>query len=304
MECNGNTICYHTVKKSISIVGAGRVGRALGRELRQRSWKIMSVVAKSSRTARAAVHAIGGGIARTSITKEICDADVILIATPDSVIETVAREIATAARIARKHLPMRGKFVFHCSGVLSSDALAPLAHAGASVASMHPMQTFGTRGNPKLDGVIFGIDGHPRAVRVAQQIAKSLGGIPVTIAPAHKPAYHCAGAFAAPHVLTMMCAGATMLQRIGFSRRQATRALMNLVRQTLHNFETIGGRASYTGPLSRGDYATVARHVQMLQHLFPELVAAYMASTRLGVRLLAKHPKKTLKLLENSWRRK
>lgn len=278
--------------RTLAIVGAGRVGRALGRALRERGWRIGAVVDTTRAAARAGVRAIGGGKACAGLSCEIFSATVVLLTTPDDVVAEAAAQLARFGGAA-----WRGKIVLHTSGSHSHKSLAPLARRGAAIAAMHPMQTFSLRGRPQLKGVVFGLDGHPRAVRVARRIAKSLGGIPVEIRASSKPAYHAAGGFAAPHVLATLEAGTQILARIGFSRKQAARALLNLARETLNNVERFGPRGAWSGPLSRGDYGTIAKHVAVLRGFPPEFLAAYVAMTRLGARLVARQPAGVLRRL-------
>ena len=79
--------------------------------------------------------------------------------------------------------------------------------------------------------------------------------------------------------------------------------LLPLIRQILDNIERIGPRAAWTGPLSRGDYAIVARHVRALQKYPREIQQAYAASSLLAGRLLAKNPDAALKKIGARWRR-
>jgi len=281
------------MKKTLAIVGAGRVGRALGRLLRQRGWRIGAVVARSKATARAAAKVIGAGRPQSSITAGLLETDVILICTPDAAVAAAADELAGVAGRAS----LRGKIVLHTSGAVSSSVLAPLARCGAWTGSMHPMQTFGRRSAPRLEGVIFGLEGDARAVRVAARMAGSLGGIAVRIPAKDKAAYHCAGGFAAQHVLAVMEAGIQMLLRVGFTRRQAFRALENLARQTLENLGAHGPRAAWTGPVARGDFATVARHVRVLRHFPAAFGRSYVELTRLAVALASPRPREVLRRL-------
>jgi predicted short-subunit dehydrogenase-like oxidoreductase (DUF2520 family) len=267
---------------TVAIVGAGRVGRALGRRLGELGWTIGAVMTRSRPTARAAVRAISGGVAHAGLTRQVLAADVVLVTTPDSAIAAVAAELA---RLGGEE--WRGRVVLHTSGALDRGALAPLERAGAATGSLHPMQTFSGRGTPRLEGVVFGLDGAPRALRVARQMARALGGQPVRIEARRKAAYHAAGGFTAQHLLTVAETGTQLLVSTGFTRRQAVRALLRMARQTLENFERLGPRGAWTGPLARGDYQTLARHVAELRRFPPEFLAAYAALTRLGARVLA-----------------
>jgi len=278
--------------KRAAIVGAGRVGRTLGRRLRALGWKIGAVVTRSPRTARAAVRAIGAGRPQARLDERVLECDLLLIATPDRAIAGVATALAKCAGRG-----WRGKVVLHTSGALGREALAPLARRGAATGSLHPMQTFSGHGTPRLDGVCFAVEGVPRARQLAARIARGLGGVPVALNARRKPAYHAAGALAAGHVMTVVEAATRILVALDFPRRRAAAALLPLVRQTLDNFERLGPRAAWTGPLSRGDFATVAKHAAALRRFPREYAEAYAALTRLGARLLAQRPAPVLRRL-------
>src|SRR5271156_6532313 len=81
-------------KPQLAIVGAGRVGRALGQALHQKGWPIGAVVTRSPATARVAVKAIGAGHPYAGLDKHILDAEVILIAAPDAAISAVGGALA------------------------------------------------------------------------------------------------------------------------------------------------------------------------------------------------------------------
>jgi predicted short-subunit dehydrogenase-like oxidoreductase (DUF2520 family) len=156
--------------------------------------------------------------------------------------------------------------------------------------SLHPMQAFGGKLIPKLSGVIFGVEGDPKARRMAQSIGKSLGGITVTINTRDKPIYHAAAVMAAGSTYPAIEAGVQLLMRIGFTRARAMQTLVPLIRQIFDNIERIGPRAAWTGPLSRGDYGIVARHARALRRYPREFRQSYAASSLLAGRLLAKNP--------------
>jgi predicted short-subunit dehydrogenase-like oxidoreductase (DUF2520 family) len=141
---------------------------------------------------------------------------------------------------------------------------------------------------PSLDGKVFTIEGETHAVRVARQIARSLGGSPVRIAGNKKILYHAAAAMAAGHVLAVEEAATQLLLSLGMRRGESLRALLPLTRQVLENFETLGPRAAWTGPLSRGDYKVVRAHLDALQEAPEEFAQAYDALSHLAARVLAK----------------
>ncbi|HEX2714628.1 MAG TPA: Rossmann-like and DUF2520 domain-containing protein [Candidatus Acidoferrales bacterium] len=280
---------------TLAIVGAGRVGRALGLGLRELGWPIGAVVTQSEATARAAVRTIGGGRACGKLTRHVLAANVVLVATPDDAVYGVAKRLA---RMGAEE--WRGKVALHTSGALDRTALAPLERRGAATGSMHPLQTFSGRRGPSLEGLVFAIEGSRTALRVARRMVRELGGVAVLLEGRHKPAYHAAGVLVAGHLLGVVEAATRILMAQRFTRRQAIRALLPLVRQTLENFERLGPGPSWTGPVARGDYATVARHAAALRAFPREYRDAYAVLARLSAAVLAREPRATLRRLSRT----
>jgi predicted short-subunit dehydrogenase-like oxidoreductase (DUF2520 family) len=267
--------------ETLAIVGAGRVGRALGRRLRELGWKIGAVVTRNESSARRAVRFIGGGTPLPSIARRILASTCILIATPDSTIASVAEELA---RIGGEEL--KGHVVLHTSGALDSSVLRAARAQGAAVGSMHPLQTFNGVTVPPLEGKVFAIEGDAQAVRKARKIARAVGGAPSPIEAPNKPLYHAAGALAAGHTLVVVASAIQLMMALGTKRSEAIRALLPMTKQVLQNYERLGMKAAWTGPLARGDYEVVARHLAALQDYSPEYCKAYDALNRLAERIM------------------
>jgi len=284
------------MENSLAIVGAGRVGSALGRRLSEVGWKIGAVVTRSEASARRAVRFIGAGKACAGMTTRILASRVILIATPDDEIAHVAQDLA---RIGEAQLA--GSVVLHTSGAMDSEVLEALRERGAKVGSLHPLQSFSGVAVPSLEGRIFTIEGETQAVRVARRIARALGGSPVRIAGSKKLLYHAAAAMAAGHVLAVEEAATQLLVSLGMKRSEAVRGLLPLTRQVLENFERLGPRTAWTGPLSRGDYKIVRAHLNALQNSPREFASAYEALNRLAARVLSQDPAGMLDALEKSF---
>jgi predicted short-subunit dehydrogenase-like oxidoreductase (DUF2520 family) len=281
------------MSETVSIVGAGRVGRALGRRLHELGWHVGAVTGRSISTARAAVRVIGAGQPLGGPTHQVLNSRVVLITTPDSAIEGVAKNLAQLGGSE-----WSGKVVLHTSGALDSSVLRPLADLGAATGSVHPMQTFSNQNIPDLANCMFGIEGGPAALRVARKMVHQMGGVAVRLSGANKAAYHAAGSFACAYVLALMEAATRLLMTQGFKRRQAMRALLPLTRQTLDNFERVGPLAAWTGPLARGDFSTIERHVKALADFEPEYLEVYKTLSRLKAKVLAAQPGAMMKQLD------
>jgi predicted short-subunit dehydrogenase-like oxidoreductase (DUF2520 family) len=273
------------------------VGRGLAHRLHRLGWQIGAVVTRSKATARAAVRKIGAGTAYGVPTRHILGADVVLIATPDDAVAQVAADLAELG--GREWI---GKVVLHTSGALDRRVLAPLADFDAFTGSLHPLQTFSGRAVPELEGVVVAIEGNRAALRVARKIVRALGGIPVRLRGRNKPAYHAAGVLVAGHALALVEAATLILMSIGLTRRQSNRSLLPLMRQMLLNFERLGPRLAWTGPLSRGDYETIARHREALRNMPREFSDAYLALSMLAARVLSPNPELTESKVQNVWK--
>jgi predicted short-subunit dehydrogenase-like oxidoreductase (DUF2520 family) len=270
------------MENSLAIIGAGRVGRALGRRLRELGWKIGAVITRNEASARRAVRFIGAGKPHAGMTRQILASRVILVATPDDEIAAVAPDLA---RIGAEEL--RGKVVLHTSGALDARVLDPVKACGAAVGSIHPLQSFSGVTVPSLEGRMFAVEGDAQAVSVARQITRSIGGSPVKIPNGKKVLYHAAATMAAANVLAVEEAASQLLMSLGMKRNQATQALLTLTRQVLENMEHLGPRAAWTGPLSRGDYRVLEAHLEALQNFPEEFAQAHELLNRLAARLLA-----------------
>lgn len=251
--------------------------------MREAGWKIGAVVTRNESTARSAVRFIGEGTPHAGLSRSILASSVVVIATPDAAIEQVAVELA---RIGAEE--WADHVVLHTSGALDAVVLRALRDCGAATGSMHPLQTFSGVDVPPLEGKLFAIEGDIMAVRTARKIARALGAAPVPVDAGKKPLYHAAGALAAGHALVVVESAVQILMSLGIKRTEAIRALLPMTKQVLQNYERLGPRAAWTGPLARGDYEVVAKHLNVLQEYSSEYKEAYEALNHLAERVLAR----------------
>jgi len=269
-------------KREIAIVGPGRLGQALARSLRAAGYTISEVISRdlpeSRRRAARLARALGAR-ARTPATASF-NAQVVWLCVSDDAIRACARELAPKAG-------WKGKVALHSSGALSSDLLAALRRRGAAVASIHPMMTFGRdpSSTPSLGGVPFAIEGDARAARVARRIARDLGGEPFRIPRESKVLYHVLGSFSSPLVVATLATAEQVAAAAGISRPAAARIMQPILQQTIVNYLRDGAGAAFSGPLARGDLATVRRHLAALRRV-PEARQVYIALVRAALKSL------------------
>jgi len=269
--------------KRFSIVGAGRLGTALGAALARRGWLAEAIVDRDERAARESRRIIGRGRASTSYAGAAEAGGAVIIAVPDDAIGRVA------AALARSGGAWAGRPVFHTSGLVPSGALGPLARRGAWAASLHPAQSFPRRDAPAsvFKGITWGIEGGPAAVEAAGEIVRALRGHVLLLSEKDKPLYHAACTLASNAFVALEWTAAGILQQAGVTEDAAFAALLPLVQGTLQNVKSLGLEKALTGPVVRGDSATVRKHLEALGS-DPGAREIYAAAGRLVLRLAAK----------------
>jgi predicted short-subunit dehydrogenase-like oxidoreductase (DUF2520 family) len=180
------------------------------------------------------------------------------------------------------------------SGAGGLALLDPARKAGAHVASIHPLQSFATVEGAinSIPGSTFGITADREIQAWSEQLVCDLGGIPFTIADKDKPLYHAAACLASNYFTTLIHNVETIYQSLGMDPAEALRAFWPLVQGTMRNIENNGTVQALTGPISRGDAGTVAKHLEALRESFPALLSLYCTLGKETVSLGLK--KKTL----------
>lgn len=260
-------------KPSISIVGAGRVGQALGRALFLAGYGVAEVVCRSTRAARAATAFVGSGTPVALRSLGGLSGAVVLITTPDDAIES------TAQRLAALDGPVDGAVVLHTSGSREASALDALGRLGAAIGSIHPLQSFATPelGVERIRGSVFAIEGVRRAASTATRLARDIGGRPVRLRPGKKALYHAAAVLASGHVTALLDMSLEALRDAGFEPDEALAAILPLTKGTIANIERAGTQKALTGPFARGDEGTIARNRKALAELDQRLADVYDA---------------------------
>jgi predicted short-subunit dehydrogenase-like oxidoreductase (DUF2520 family) len=156
--------------------------------------------------------------------------------------------------------------VLHLSGVQGQEALAPLVASRAALGSLHPLQTIADpeRAPQRLKGAWAAVEGMPRAMQAAEGLAQDLGMRPFRITAKAKVVYHAGAVFASNYFVVVEAVAQRLLRHAGLSDAEAWQALRPLVEGTLENLSRKEPMAALTGPVVRGDEATIQRHLGSL----------------------------------------
>lgn len=257
----------------VGIMGGGKVGSCLAAYFKDAGYLAAITAAGMEHSRLLAEHF---SVPFCNNKELVEQSEVILLTVPDRLIEQ------TAMTIVHENSRLQGKVFLHCSGSLGLEPLQCLADAGAYVGSLHPLQSFaGSRA--ELQGVYMAVDGDAEALNVAKELASVLGGISFYVPAAERAAYHAAACICSNYAVAVEALAQMIMSRWTGSNEAAWQALLPLFRGTAANLlGTDNPGAVLTGPIARGDGATVSKHLEVMPK---ELTDVYCSLGLVAVQL-------------------
>lgn len=191
-----------------------------------------------------------------------CDA--IVIAVPDRVIASVAQALDATLDMAADTPSAQGPCLLHCSGALSLDVLP--ASLGERRGGAHPLMSLhGAEDAARLSGAFFAIEGTGAGAQAARALAAKVGGVAGSIDATQKVAYHAAAVLASNGVYALASAVRALLDDAGLGDTPALLSgMQNLTTESAAAAQSIPLRDAATGPVVRGDAATLRNHLHLL----------------------------------------
>ncbi|WP_426340690.1 Rossmann-like and DUF2520 domain-containing protein [Pseudoduganella sp. S-14] len=240
--------------RGLTVIGGGHVGSVLGRLFSAAgAFTVQDVLSRSADSAARAAAFIGSGRAVASYAG-LRPADVFMLSVTDDQIAPACEALAVA-------VPLQEAVVFHCSGALASDRLHAARAAGAYVASVHPIRSFADADAVAVGfaGTFCGVEGDQQALDVLLPALTAIGARAVQIDPAAKTVYHAAAVFASNYLVTVIDAALRAYQAAGIPESVARELARPLALESMENAFRLGAAPALTGPVARGDMATVLR---------------------------------------------
>ncbi len=247
-------------KKILNIIGAGRVGKTLGRLWHEAGvFNVCGILNNSLNSASEAADFIGAGRAVTSM-KDLPPADIFQITMPDDDIENITHALL------QSEILREGNIVFHCSGALPSAVFGVLQEKNVFVASIHPVKSFADSMQTieSFSGTWCGVEGDKSALEILRPAFEKLGAKLFSINIENKTLYHTGSVFACNYIPALIEAGLSCFEKAGINRNQASEILKPIIEETVENIFKSSPKDALTGPISRGDMKVVKRQQEAL----------------------------------------
>ena len=249
-----------THELTVGIVGAGRVGTAMGAALARAGHRITGASGRSDAAVARIANRLPGAVLRRA-ADVVRHADLVIFAVPDDVLPPLIAHLGESGAFRP------GVIVAHTSG----------AHG---IGILHPAMTF-TGAESDVDrltaGISFGVTAPDELSGVAADLVAELGGTAEWVPDDRRALYHAALAHGANHLVTLVNEAMDRLRDAGVVHPE--QVLGPLLRAALDNTLAMGD-AALTGPVSRGDAGTVAKHLDVLAAHAPDSVPSYRALAR------------------------
>ncbi len=256
----------------VGVVGVGRVGATLGAALARAGHEIVAVSGVSDESRRRAERMLPG-VPVLPLDQVVAAADFVLMAVPDDALRPLVAGLAEAGAWRP------GQLVAHTSGAQGIGVLDPAAARGVLALALHPVMTFAGRPEDldRLTGATFGVTAADELRPVAESLVLEMGGEPVWVPESARALYHAALTVGANHLVTLVNDALGLLSGAGVA--EPARLLAPLLSAALDNVLRLGD-AALTGPVSRGDVATLATHLRTLADRAPAVLPSYRAMAR------------------------
>ncbi len=269
--------------KTLSIIGAGKVGKAAAKLFVEgKLCGVGQVVNRSMESGRAAVRFIGSGEAKQKLSDiQWEQTDILMIGTADDAIQ------ACVDSIRRENAPMDKAIVFHLSGSIPSTILSPLKEQGATIAGVHPIKSFSDSETAaaSFPGTFCGLEGDEAALAVLAQLFVGIGARVFNIQTEKKTLYHAASVVICNYLYALIDIGLNIYEAAGVERQIAMEAVEPILLETIQNAMRMGPEQALTGPIARGDANVIEKQMQALKNFKPEYADVYSTLGRATVQL-------------------
>ena len=256
----------------VGVIGTGRAGSVSGAALHRVGHEVVAVAAVSE-LSRLRAQALLPDVPIVDIDHVVAACDLVLVAIPDDALAGLLEGLAASGSVKP------GQFWVHLSGRYGTDVMAPVVALGALPLAIHPVMSFtGTSMDlQRLEECPFGVTAPDELRSAAEALVIEIGGDPIWVPEDKRVLYHAALAFGSNYLITLVAQSAALLSQAGIE--EPRRVLAPLLSASLDNALRLGDQA-LTGPVARGDAASVKAHLEVLTEQSELAGSSYRALAR------------------------
>ena len=239
----------------IGFIGAGKAGFSLGRFFAEGGIHVTGYYSRHEESAREAAEFTGTRM-YGALEEILRESDALFLTVPDGAISSVYQKL--------RAFDLSEKQICHCSGAMTArEAFPGIGTSGAFGYSIHPLFPISSKQKTyqELSGAFFCLEGTGPHLLEWKERLESLGASVHLLSGDRKAQYHLACVFASNLMCALVQESLELLQQCGFSEELALAALAPLMRSNLEHLIREGALKALTGPVERGDAATVEKHL-------------------------------------------
>ncbi len=244
------------MKEKCAFIGAGNVAWHLSHALNAAEYQVSAVASKRLSSAKKLADCFSASYSKDPadiIHNQTC----LFITTPDAEISSVVDSLC------KNSLLKKDQLVVHTSGLYGIDILQCVLKQGSLPLALHPASSFSSRSytENEFQDVWFALQGDTSAIKRGKQMVTALNGRSLVLSAEKKSLYHLALVFASNFFIGIEDMAIALLVQCGMTRKTATALILPLVNATLDNIKIKGTESALSGPVERGDSATIKRHL-------------------------------------------
>jgi predicted short-subunit dehydrogenase-like oxidoreductase (DUF2520 family) len=257
----------------VFFIGAGTVATGLARSLSLAGGEVLGMWGrrKDALALAAAEAGVPGFSGRQPPLAEVGQAKLVILAVRDAAISEVAAMLAAGGFL--DHAPV----LLHCSGAVSAEAaMQPAAPMAGGYGILHPLRAMAPGVLVEsFEGTTFGVQGDKAGRAAAASLCSALAGNLLPLEASQLPAYHAAAVTASNYVVALLHMAESLASAAGMDSEATRKGLMDLAEGAIAGVRREGTLAALTGPIRRGDRATVEGHLQALAEILPAATGPY-----------------------------
>jgi len=255
----------------IAFIGAGKIAHSLVPALTEKGFQITHLISRNIDSALklTSLYNISNYSDDLNILKDF--SGIVFLSLPDKSIEETANKLSTL------DLNFKKCIFIHLAGAFDSSILSSLSVKGGAIASMHIMQTFPSSIRVDINGTYAAIESDsPEVYDTLNELAKKIGMHTFRISKEEKTKYHIAAVYASNFINALLYGSSELINGIQGLPGNPIELFQPIIMSTLNNIMKMGPINGLSGPIERGDFDTIKKHLKELKEKHKSLLPGYI----------------------------